>query len=123
MKKILGVVAVVTLAWGLARAPAFADDVKINCVNVGDDGGTTGFVTIPTQTGEAVIRCDNHNVRHRFGIGASTVATSTDSILDADKSIILCPGGENTRVSFFKPFDGGTPACCVYRVKPKVMCP
>jgi hypothetical protein len=97
-----------------------ADRPGIGCVQVGDDAGTTGFITIPTGNRELALRCEGYSARHRFGKGSGTVAASTDSILDADKTVPFCVDPENdTRVSFYKLYDGGNPQCCAYKVTPR----
>lgn len=111
-----------TLLMSQCVSEAYASDKKVACVQVGDDAGTTGFVTIPTGNSQVMARCEGYSARHVIGNGSGTVATSTDSILDADNSMDICIDPANdTRISFYKQYDGGNPQCCLYKVKPRTL--
>lgn len=120
----VGVVCVLALMWngGPVPAPAEASDRKIACVQVGDDAGSTGFVTIPGGNSQLMLRAEGYSVRYSIGNGSGTVATSTDSIVDANNSMDTCIDPVNdTRVSFYKQYDAGNPQVCVYKVKPRTV--
>jgi hypothetical protein len=119
-------ITVLVKAWlgpeGEVIARAEASDIKIDCVLLGDDAGTTAFITLPGGSTQVMLRSEGYSSRYRIGNGSGTVAIATDSVLDADKSIDLCVDPVNgTRLSVYRQYDGGVAQACAYKVKPRTL--
>jgi hypothetical protein len=116
----LAATAGIVLSFATRSSPAEAADFLYSCPQPGADAGTTANLAI--NPGEQLmIRCPGYSgVTYRECQTSSCTATSTDSVLDADKSIDVCTPSQYTTLSLYKLYDGGNPLCCVYKVYPSM---
>lgn len=104
---------------------ARADDTFILTFAPGADAGSLANTSSYPKNGEQLmLRCASHPVTVKFCDYAVTCsATANDTVVDADKSIDLCPRTQSKQMSLFRTYDGGVPSCRLYAVNPKTVCP
>lgn len=108
---------------------AYAGDFVYSpaCPVLGGDAGNTMLVSNLTPNTQLMVS-SNYALNYRMckplldaGTGGCA-ALSTDAPLPASQQIDLCVPSGYTRASFYKLYDGGNPAVCMYLVSPKTVC-